>query len=63
MIEPGLNGDEIFTLKQVAQFLKLSPLTVHRLTKKGVLPGVKLGNQWRYSRRKVEDMMSQKRVA
>ncbi|OGW82089.1 MAG: hypothetical protein A3G33_04385 [Omnitrophica bacterium RIFCSPLOWO2_12_FULL_44_17] len=46
--------DEILTLKQVAIFLKVSPLTIHRLTKKGILPGVKIGNQWRYWRKNIE---------
>lgn len=52
-----MQPDEILTPKQVAEFLKLSPLTVHRLTKRGVLPGVKLGGQWRYWRGNIEKIM------
>ena len=52
-----MHKDEILTLKQVALFLKISPLTVHRLTKRGILPGVKIGSQWRYWRRNIEELL------
>ena len=52
-----MKTDEILTLKQVAEYLQLSPLTVYRLTKRGVLPGVKLGNQWRYWKKNIDNIM------
>ena len=48
------NSDEVMTLKQVADYFKVSEITVHRLTQRGVLPGVKIGRQWRYFRKSIE---------
>ncbi len=46
--------EEVMTLKQVAQYFKVSEITIHRLTQRGILPGVKIGRQWRYYRRNIE---------
>lgn len=37
----------LFTVEQVAERLQLSPLTVQRQLKRGVLRGIKKGRQWR----------------
>lgn len=50
-------SDEVMTLKQVADYFKVSEITAHRLTQRGVLPGVKIGRQWRYLRRNIEMMV------
>lgn len=49
--------EEVMTLKQVADYFKVSQITVHRLTQRGVLPGVKIGRQWRYSRTNIEHIV------
>lgn len=41
---------EIMNPKQAAEYLGLHPITVYRLTKKGQLPGFKLGGQWRFKK-------------
>ena len=50
--------NEVMTLKQVADYFKVSEITIHRLTQRGILPGVKIGRQWRYFRRNIEHMIS-----
>ena len=52
-----MDKEDILTLKQVAELLKVSPLTVHRLTQKGALPGTKIGSQWRYWRDNIEVLL------
>ena len=47
-------ADEVMTLKQVADYLKVSQITVHRLAHSGSIPGVKIGRQWRFSRHRIE---------
>lgn len=49
--------DEVMTLRQVADYFKVSEITIHRLTQRGVLPGVKIGRQWRYFRRSIEHIV------
>ena len=49
--------EEVMTLKQVAAYFKVSQITVHRLTHRGALPGVKIGRQWRYLRSNIEHIV------
>lgn len=54
------------TVDEVAKRFGINPRTVYRLAQGGVLPGFKLGNQWRFSQAilaswvagKVEDKLS-----
>jgi len=46
-----VNAD-IFTLKELALYLKLAKKTAYRLVAEGRLPGFKVGGAWRF--RKVE---------
>lgn len=39
--------NEIMTIKDVAKFLILHPLTVYRLVQEGKIPAFKVGRQWR----------------
>ena len=46
--------DEILTLKQVADYLKLTERTLYRLIQEGKLPGFKVGNSWRFRLRDID---------
>jgi excisionase family DNA binding protein len=41
-------SDEIMTLKEVADYLKLAEKTAYRLAAEGKLPGFKVGGSWRF---------------
>ncbi|ATI01959.1 MULTISPECIES: helix-turn-helix domain-containing protein [Cycloclasticus] len=43
-------SDEILTLKEVAEYLKLAEKTAYRLALEGKLPGFKVGGSWRFKR-------------
>jgi len=45
--------DEILTLKEVAEYLKLAEKTAYRLAAEGKLPGFKAGGSWRFKREDV----------
>ncbi len=47
-------SDEILTLKEVAEYLKLAEKTAYRLAAEGKLPGFKVGGSWRFTRDDVE---------
>ena len=49
--------ETVFTLNEVAQFLKISPRAVRRLATKGEIPGRKIGNQWRFSLKAVQSWL------
>lgn len=46
--------DEILTLKEVAEYLKLAEKTAYRLAAEGKLPGFKVGGSWRFKRQDME---------
>ena len=46
--------DEILTLKEVAQYLKLAEKTAYRLAAEGKLPGFKVGGSWRFKKDDLE---------
>jgi excisionase family DNA binding protein len=43
-------ADEILTLPEVAQLLKVAEKTVYTMAQKGELPAFKVGGQWRFRR-------------
>ena len=45
----GAAMDEVFTLEEVADYLKVHPSTVYRLVKKSQIPAFKIGSDWRFN--------------
>jgi excisionase family DNA binding protein len=43
-------SDEILTLPEVAELLKVAEKTVYTMAQKGHLPAFKVGGQWRFRR-------------
>ncbi|MDC0708758.1 helix-turn-helix domain-containing protein [Stigmatella sp. ncwal1] len=43
-------SDEILTLPEVAQLLKVAEKTVYTMAQKAELPAFKVGGQWRFRR-------------
>ena len=50
---------ELMTTEQAAQYLQLSIETVKRNTRKGLIPGAKVGRQWRFRKVDLDDWISQ----
>lgn len=46
--------DDILTIKDVADYLKLTERTLYRLAQEGQVPGFKVGNSWRFKRADIE---------
>ncbi|MFN0008796.1 MAG: helix-turn-helix domain-containing protein [Planctomycetota bacterium] len=42
-------NEPLLTIKQVADFLNMSPKSIYRLAQKRLLPGVKVGASWRFT--------------
>jgi excisionase family DNA binding protein len=47
--------NEIMTLEEVAKYLKLQPQTVYKWAQEGQIPGAKLGKEWRFRRRILDE--------
>ena len=46
------------TIEDVAKRFGVNPTTVYRLVQRGVLPGFKVGVQWRFSRQMLESWVA-----
>jgi excisionase family DNA binding protein len=46
--------DQLMTIKQVATYLNVNERTVLKLVQEGAIPGVKVGNQWRFRKAMVD---------
>jgi PTS system nitrogen regulatory IIA component len=51
------NYDDILTLEEVSQYLKLSQKTVLRMVHGGKIPCAKVGGQWRFIRALIDDWL------
>ncbi len=59
--EVGMSKDkEILTAKEVADYLNLHPLTVHRYAREGKIPAFKIGTDWRFHKKYIERWIREK---
>jgi excisionase family DNA binding protein len=52
-----MKNDEVLTLREAAELLKVSKRTLVRLSIDKKVPSFKVGSQWRYSRAVLEKKM------
>lgn len=55
--------DEILTLPEVAQLLKVAEKTVYTMAQKGELPAFKVRGQWRFKRADLDQWIEQQKAA
>lgn len=49
--------ENLLTTEQVAQYLKVDKFTIYRLVTQKKIPAFKVGSQWRYKKRLVDDWL------
>lgn len=49
--------EQLLTLEQVAKYLNVDKFTVYRLLNDKELPAFKVGNQWRFKRKLIENWL------
>ncbi|MEH6498690.1 MAG: helix-turn-helix domain-containing protein [Pseudoalteromonas distincta] len=60
IIMPTSNSDgEILTIKQVADYLKVTERTIYRLAAAKQIPAFKVGGSWRFSRTDIDSWIKQ----
>ena len=55
--------DEILTLKEVAEYLKLAEKTAYRLAAEDKLPGFKVGGSWRFKQEDIQNWIEDKKAS
>ncbi len=53
------NEGEILTIKQVADYLKVTERTIYRLAGAKKIPAFKVGGTWRFSRADIDNWIKQ----
>jgi len=54
------NSKEIMTTKEVAEYLNIHPLTVHKYARDGRIPAFKIGTDWRFHKKYIEKWIKEK---
>jgi excisionase family DNA binding protein len=52
--------DEILTIREVAELLKLNEKTAYKLALAGEIPGFKVGGSWRFERQAIASWIKRK---
>ena len=58
----GEMPEDIMTLKEVAEYLKLAEKTAYRLAADGKIPGFKVGGSWRFRKTAIEEWIDQQTI-
>ena len=55
-------GSDIMTIREVAEYLKLTEKTAYRHAADGKIPGFKVGGAWRFRRREIDRWIERQSV-
>ncbi|OIO38117.1 MAG: hypothetical protein AUJ71_03845 [Candidatus Omnitrophica bacterium CG1_02_49_16] len=48
------DADGVFTVQELAKYLRMKPLTIYKHASSGKLPGFKVGSHWRFKRQTID---------
>ncbi len=55
------NQDEIMTITEVAEYLKISEMTTYKFVQEGKIPAFKVGRHWRVQRSDLKEFMEKQK--
>lgn len=50
-------ADDVMTIDELAAYLKLSKSSLYQFARAGKVPGVKIGEQWRFQKSAIDEWM------
>lgn len=53
--------DEIVTLQELSEYLKIAEKTLYSYAQKGLVPGIKIGSSWRFRKADIEKWLEKQR--
>ena len=54
--------EEIFNVHELAEYLKMNPRTLQRKARKGEIPTIKIGRQYRFDKEQIQTWLSQQTI-
>lgn len=55
MLKRASMTDDILTIKELSDYLKVSEKTIYRMLSRAEIPAFKMGASWRFKKSKIED--------
>jgi excisionase family DNA binding protein len=49
---------KILTTKELAEYLKLTEVTIYKYANEGKIPGFKIGSRWRFDKEKIDNLLN-----
>ena len=57
LLERAIPMDELFTLQELAEYLKIAEKTLYGYAQKGTIPGIRIGSAWRFRKTDIENWL------
>ena len=51
---------QILTTQELAEYLKLTEVTIYKYANEGKIPGSKIGSRWRFDKDKIDELLVDK---
>lgn len=59
--EDALSNNELMTIKEVADFLRISTISAYSWVRDGKLPAIRIGKEWRVRSRDLDEWLEVRR--
>jgi len=63
MKKDDLSCGQLMTPEELSEYLRISKYTIYKLTSKGLLPGFKIGDSWRFDGGEILRLIRGKRIS
>ncbi len=50
--------EDVFTVPELANYLRMKPITIYKHVAGGKLPGFKVGSQWRFKKKTIDSWIA-----
>ena len=51
--------EDVFTVPELANYLRMKPITIYKHVAGGRLPGFKVGSQWRFKKKTIDSWIEE----
>ena len=48
---------KLLTTKELAEYLKLTEVTIYKYANEGKIPGIKVGSRWRFDKDQIDELL------
>lgn len=52
--------NKVLTTKELAEYLKLTEVTIYKYVHEGKIPALKIGSRWRFDKDQIDDLLRKK---